>query len=85
MTEKTLTAEKFGEIIMNFYVPFHGPLDIIVSDRDTQFTSEFWAHLTKQWETKLAFSTAFYPQMDGQAKKANSIVKRVLRAFSTNK
>lgn len=84
-SEKFLTAEKFANLFIDFYIRLHGLPDIIVSDRDVRFTSDFWRHLTSQWETKLSFSTAFHPQTDGQAEKANSIVERYLRAFATHK
>jgi hypothetical protein len=85
ITEKELTAEKFADIFVNFYICLHSLPDIIISDRDSRFNSRFWKYLTQLWETKLAFSTTFHPQTDGQAEKANSIVRRFLRAFSTNK
>ena len=79
--ERTLTAERFAEIFVDFYFRLHGLPSDIVSDRDVRFTSDWWQHLTKIWQTKLRMSTAFHPQTDGQAEKANSIVERYLRSF----
>jgi len=79
--EKTLTAERFAEIFIDFYFRLHGLPTDIVSDGDVRFTSEWWQHLMKIWQTKLRMSTAFHPQTDGQAEKANSIVERYLRSF----
>ncbi|MBW0500134.1 hypothetical protein O181_039849 [Austropuccinia psidii MF-1] len=42
---------------------------IIISDRDPNFTSEFWKNLYDMLGTKLAFSTAYHPQKDGSAKR----------------
>jgi hypothetical protein len=81
-TEKTLTAKKFAQLFVEHYFRLHGIPDDIVSDRDARFTSEFWEHLTTMWKTKLKMSTAFHPQTDGQAEKANSIVERYLRTFA---
>ncbi|MBW0508215.1 hypothetical protein O181_047930 [Austropuccinia psidii MF-1] len=36
---------------------------IIISDRDPKFTSEFWTKLYDMLGTKLAFSTAYHPQL----------------------
>jgi hypothetical protein len=83
-TEKTLTAKKFAQLFVEHYFRLHGIPDDIVSDRDARFTSEFWEHLTTMWKTKLKMSTAFHPQTDGQAEKANSIVERYLRTFAAN-
>jgi hypothetical protein len=47
--------------------------------------SDFLKYLIQQWQTKLVFTMTFYPQTNDQADKANSIIKRFLRAFSTNK
>jgi len=79
--EKSLSAERFAEIFVDFYFRLHGLPTDIVSDRDVRFTSDWWRHLTKIWQTKLKMSTSFHPQTDGQAEKANSIVERYLRSF----
>jgi hypothetical protein len=76
-----LTAEKFPDLFVNFYVRLHGLPDNIISDRDSRFNSRFWKHLTQLWEIKPAFSTAFHPQTDGKAEKSNPITKRFQRAF----
>jgi hypothetical protein len=81
-TEKSLTAKKFAQTFVEHYFQLHGIPDDIVSDRDARFTSEFWEHLTTMWKTKLKMSTAFHPQTDGQAEKANSIVEGYLRTFA---
>jgi hypothetical protein len=80
-SEKELTAERFAEIFIDFYFRLHGMPSAIVSDRDARFTSRFWQHLTTLWGTRTRMSTAFHPQSDGQAEKANSIVERYLRTF----
>jgi hypothetical protein len=80
--EKDLTAVKFAEIFRDHHVRYHGLPDAIVSDRDVRFTSTFWKTLMGEFDTKLRMSTAFHPQTDGQAEKANSIVERYLRAYS---
>ena len=80
--EKSLTAERFAEIFLDSYFRLHGLPDSIVSDRDPRFTGDVWQHLTKLWGTRTRMSTAFHPQTDGQAEKANSIVERYLRTFA---
>jgi transposase InsO family protein len=83
--EAELTATKFAEIFRDAYFRLHGLPDVVVSDRDVRFTSEFWRTLVAEFDTKLAMSTAFHPQTDGQAEKANSIVERYLRAYTASR
>lgn len=82
--EAELTAERFAELFLEHYVRYRGIPESIVSDRDTRFTSEFWVSLTKLLGTKLRFSTAFHPQTDGLAEKANGTVQTFLRAYAVD-
>ena len=40
----------------------HGLPDVIQSDRDTRFLSQFWKQLWKRCGTRLAMSTSYHPQ-----------------------
>ena len=61
------SIEKLAELYVKEIVRLHGKPVSIVSDRDPQFTSRFWPSLQKALGTRLHFSTAFHPQMDGQS------------------
>ncbi|KAI3729934.1 hypothetical protein L6452_18607 [Arctium lappa] len=52
----------------------------IVSDRDSRFMSHFWDGLQKELGTKVKFSTAYHPQMDGQSERTIQIVEDMLRS-----
>ncbi|MBW0550499.1 hypothetical protein O181_090214 [Austropuccinia psidii MF-1] len=41
----------------------------IIIDRDPKFTSALWTNLHRFFGTKLSFSTAYHPQIDGQAER----------------
>ena len=59
-----------GEILPVVYreiVDLHGVLVSIVSDRDPRFTTHFWKSFQKAMGTRLAMSTDFHPQTDGQS------------------
>ncbi|XP_040940123.1 uncharacterized protein [Gossypium hirsutum] len=52
----------------------------IISDRDPRFTSQFWRKLHEALGSRLDFSTAFYPQTDGQSDMVLQILKDTLRS-----
>ena len=62
------SLDKLTRLYINEIVKFHGVSMSIVSNRDPQFTSQFWPKLQKTLGTTLHFSTAFHPQIDGQSK-----------------
>src|SRR3954447_12418562 len=59
----------------------HGLPSSIISDRDTKFTSRFWQSLFRTMGTRLAMSTAYHPQTDGQTERANRTLEDMLRAY----
>ena len=56
----------------------HGLPSSIMSDRDTRFLSHFWRCLWKLANTKLDFSSAYHPQIDGQTEVVNHSLKNLL-------
>lgn len=54
---------------------------VLISDRDPHFTGKFWQALFKILSTKLAMSSAYHPQTDGQTERANRTLEGMLRAF----
>ena len=76
----TYTSAKLAKIYMTRIVCLHGVSRTIVSDRGTQFTSKFWHQLHQTLGTRLEFSTAFHPHIDGQTERVNQILEDMLRA-----
>ena len=76
----TYTSTKLAKIYMTRIVCLHGVPRTIVSDRGTKFTSKFWNQLHETLGTKLEFSTAFHPQIDGLTDRVNQILEDMLRA-----
>lgn len=72
-------ARDIAELMFENVYKLHGPPEILVSDRDSLFTSGFWEHLHKMTNSELRMSTAFYPQTDGATEHANRTLTQMLR------
>jgi hypothetical protein len=70
----TYSCSKLAELYMSRIVCLHGVPKKIVLDRGSLFTSKFWEKLHESIDTKLNFSSAYYPQMDGQTERTNQIL-----------
>jgi hypothetical protein len=61
----TYNDARLAELYMERIVCLHGVPKKIMSDRGTQFTSQFWYKVHRSLRTKLNFSSAYHPQTDG--------------------
>ncbi|GJP69425.1 hypothetical protein CLOP_g417, partial [Closterium sp. NIES-67] len=66
--------------LRSYIISQHGIPTTLISDRDPKFTSKFWKELMSLLGTKLAMSSAYHPQTDGQTERLNQIVEQLLRA-----
>ena len=57
----------------------HGMPESIVSDQDVLFTSLFWTCLNKLIGVKLQLSSAYLPESDSSAERANRTIGQMLR------
>jgi hypothetical protein len=80
LVKTTYKGARLAELYMERIVSLHGVPKKIVSDRGTQFTSQFWQKLHDSLGTKLNFSSAYHPQTNGQTKRINQILEDMLRA-----
>src|SRR3954468_687818 len=82
-TKTTASAPDTTQLFFNNVFRLHGLPKSIISDHDAKFTSKFWKTLFQTLGTKLAMSTAFHPQTDGQTERANQTLEDMLRAFTS--
>ena len=75
------TAEQTARLYVDNVWKLHGVPQVIVSDRDPQFTSHFTKALCKILGTKQALSTAYHPQTDGQTERVNRVLEDMLRMY----
>ena len=73
-------SRMLANLYVNEIVKLHGVPISIVSDRDPCFVSAFWKSLHERLDTKLAPSSAYHPQTDGQTERVNQIMEDMLRA-----
>jgi transposase InsO family protein len=76
-----VTAAQLAHLTYTEIVRHHGVPSSIVSDRDPRFTSNFWQSLWALLGTRLAMSTAYHPQTDGQTERMNRTLETMLRSY----
>ena len=76
-----LSTEELTEGFVNYVYKLHGAPDTIISDRGSQFVSDFWRRLSERLKTTLRPSSAWHPETDGQTEIVNAAVNKYLRAF----
>ncbi|CAA0837975.1 Unknown protein, partial [Striga hermonthica] len=76
-----MSLDKLAEIYTRGIVRLHGVPVTIVSDKDPRFTSRFWQSLHKAMGTRLAFSSAYHLETDGQTERTIQTLENMLRAL----
>jgi Integrase zinc binding domain/Integrase core domain len=65
--KSTITAVQCAEVFKDNIFKLHGMPRVILSDRDSKFTSAFWKQFCTILGIKQVLSTPFHPQTDGQS------------------
>jgi transposase InsO family protein len=78
----TLNAEGTALLFLKEVWKHHGTPRVVISDRGPQFIAGFTRELYKLLGIKLAMSTAYHPQTDGQMERVNQVLEGYLRTFT---
>ncbi|GKB36911.1 putative reverse transcriptase domain-containing protein [Tanacetum coccineum] len=78
--KETDSMEKLTRQYLKEVVSRHGVPVLIISDRDSKFTSHFWKSLNEALGTQLDMSMAYHPQTDGQSERTIQTLEDMLRA-----
>jgi len=81
VTEKDLDAEAFAREFTDMWVLNRGIPDDIISNKDTDFMSDFLISLTAQLVILLRHSTAYHLLTDYQEEDLNAIVERYWNVY----
>jgi transposase InsO family protein len=76
-----IDAEGVASLFIKTIFRWHGLPQAIVSDRDSKFTSHFWASVMEHLQTSLKLSSAYHPQTDGQTERTNRTLEQMLRHY----
>ncbi|GJP84180.1 hypothetical protein CLOP_g14268 [Closterium sp. NIES-67] len=79
-THTTARTEETAQLFVRYIISQHGIPTTLISDRDPKITSKIWKELMSLLGTKLAMSSAYHSQTDGQTEHLNQIVEQLLRA-----
>ena len=74
----TIRALQLAWLFIKEIVHLHGLPEMIVSDRDTKFTSQFLGETHRLLRVRLLMSTPFHPQTDGASECSIRTIAQIL-------
>ncbi|MBW0572035.1 hypothetical protein O181_111750 [Austropuccinia psidii MF-1] len=75
------TAMDTALLLWSRVISHTGLFENIISDRDPKLTSALWTNLHRLFGTKLSFSTAYHPQIDGLEERMIQTLEDIIRRF----
>nr|GEU95565.1 hypothetical protein [Tanacetum cinerariifolium] len=73
--------DRLARMYLNEIVARHGVSILIISDRDSRFTSRFWQSMQEALGTRLDISMAYHPQTDGHSERTIQTLEEMLKAY----
>jgi hypothetical protein len=84
-THTVVTAKKTARLYFSQGCCRHGLARKFISDRDFRFTGAFWKRLHRLLQVKLAMSSSFHPETDGQTERANGTMEEMVRPYVSHR
>ena len=81
LVKVTINTPSLVKLIINIMMRYHGLLNSIITNWRLLFTLKFWLLLYYFLDIKWRLLTIFYPQIDGQIKRQNNMIKAYFQAF----
>lgn len=78
---KGLTARVTADLFVQHVFRAQGIPKVLLSDRDSKFTSVFWERLFELLGTKLIYSASYHHQSNGQVERLNQTLTNFLRSY----
>ena len=78
---KGLTAAGVADLYVQHVFRVQGVPSVLLSDRDSKFTSVFWERLFELLGTKLTYSASYHHESNGQVERLNQTLANFLRAY----
>lgn len=81
MGDGELSAAAVARLFFDHVVRTFGVPHAVLHDRDPRFTSSFWSELWKLLGSRVALSSAYHPESDGQTERVHRTVEQVIRCL----
>ena len=78
---KFLNVDSVIQAFINWIWRIEDFFEVIISDRSTQFTAEFWKRFSKRFRSHLKWFTVWHSKIDDQIEIANAAFKKYLRTY----
>ena len=73
--EGALSAPEVAHLFFEYVVRLFGIPHVVLHDRDARFTAHFWRCLWELLGSRVALSSAYHPQTDGQTECTHRTVE----------
>src|SRR5262249_35240041 len=84
-THTTVTAAGSARLYLHNIWKLHGLPESMISNRGPQFVAEFMRELYRLLGIRMASSTAYHPQTDGQTERVNQELEQYVRIFTSER